>query len=132
MAQPNANSTPKLLAWAPDSLPPMLAAVWVKGPELTQEGWMNALEARVQDLINQEPAAAQLVARVLEQADPPVLDRQNRAAWAETLFQAVPAIKETLNQNSQTWPVQVTASDPEMEVLLREATLEDWLTRIAT
>lgn len=131
MAQPNANSTPKLLAWAPEGLPPTLGAVKVLPGPMTEQEWRNALEARVQDLIDQDPDAAEVVAHVLEAADPPSLDPKNKKAWAETLFQAVPEIRLTLNQNSQTWPVQVTQSDHEAATSLQETTLESWLSEIS-
>jgi len=128
MAQAKASSTPKLVAWAPAGLSPALGATWLMSGPTTEQEWRNALQMRVQDLIDENPDEARAVVRhVLRDANPPMLHPETQAAWAETLFAAVPEIRNVLDQNLETWPVLVTGCGHEVEDMIQDVTLEKWL-----
>jgi len=125
----------RLLAWSPKGLDPKLGAVTVIGPapvELDHETWINRLEIRLQSLINQDDDARATILWKLDSEELPELREKQKAMWANLLFQTVGAIKITLAEVDEHWPVTITATEPDMEVLMSETTLEEWLGAVKT
>jgi hypothetical protein len=123
----HACTRPTPLAWAPEGLPPLLAGVMLLYPgTLTKQGWLTALAARLQymiDLLHPE----QVIALAVESGATPTFPRQPRTKWGQLLL-LLPEIELTLEKVIQDWPVEVTESNMDLDTLVKARSLDCWLT----